>query len=195
MNKNDYVKGYKVFDPDWTCRGFRYEVGKTFEEDVMPKCCEAGFHFCKELKDCFNYYPFNPDNKVAKVIALGEIDEASNNSKCCTNKIQIVEEISWEDVLRNLNSTVILLISVPIHYYFSLSFSTLFCRPLTFSQKFLIFLLILFHLFLHFLHSFNCRPPHIFTLSEVDNFFTAKIQFYPPPYQEILCLTIFPDGF
>lgn len=95
----------------------------------------------------------------------------------------------------NLNSTVILLISVPIHYYFSLSFSTLFCRPLTFSQKFLIFLLILFHLFLHFLHSFNCRPPHIFTLSEVDNFFTAKIQFYPPPYQEILCLTIFPDGF
>ena len=95
----------------------------------------------------------------------------------------------------NLNSTVILLISVPIHYYFSLSFSTLFCRPLTFSQKFLIFLLILFHLFLHFLRSFNCRPPHIFTLSEVDNFFTAKIQFYPPPYQEILCLTIFPDGF
>ena len=95
----------------------------------------------------------------------------------------------------NLNSTVILLISVPIHYYFSLSFSTLFCRPLTFSQKFLIFLLILFHLFLHFLRSFNCRPPHIFTLSEVDNFFTAKIQFYPLPYQEILCLTIFPDGF
>ena len=69
----------------------------------MPKCCEAGFHFCKELKDCFNYYPFNPDNKVAKVIALGEIDEASNNSKCCTNKIQIVEEISWEDVLRMVN--------------------------------------------------------------------------------------------
>ena len=96
---------------------------------------------------------------------------------------------------KNLNSTVILLISVPIHYYFSLSFSTLFCRPLTFSQKFLIFLLILFHLFLHFLRSFNCRPPHIFTLSEVDNFFTAKIQFYPLPYQEILCLTIFPDGF
>ena len=98
-------------------------------------------------------------------------------------------------ILFNLNSTVILLISVPIHYYFSLSFSTIFCRPLTFSQKFLIFLLILFHLFLHFLRSFNCRPPHIFTLSEVDNFFTAKIQFYPLPYPEILCLTIFPDGF
>lgn len=97
------MEGYKVFEPDWTCRGFQYAVGKTFEEDVTPSCCNRGFHFCKELKDCFNYYPFNPDNKVAKVIALGEIDEESDDSKCCTNKIQIVEEISWEDVLRMVN--------------------------------------------------------------------------------------------
>lgn len=97
------MEGYKVFEPDWTCRGFQYEVGKTFEEDVTPSCCNRGFHFCKELKDCFNYYPFNPNNKVAKVIALGEIDEESDDSKCCTNKIQIVEEISWEDVLRMVN--------------------------------------------------------------------------------------------
>ena len=31
----DEVKGYKVFNPDWTCRGFQYEVGKIFEEDVV----------------------------------------------------------------------------------------------------------------------------------------------------------------
>ena len=97
------MEGYKVFEPDWTCRGFQYEVGKTFEEDIIPSCCNKGFHFCKELKDCFNYYPFNPDNKVAKVVALGELDEESDGSKCCTNKIQIVEEISWEDVLRMVN--------------------------------------------------------------------------------------------
>ena len=101
--KENIMEGYKVFEPDWTCRGFQYEVGKTFEEDVTPSCCNRGFHFCKELKDCFNYYPFNPDNKVAKVIALGEIDEELDDSKCCTNKIQIVEEISWEDVLRMVN--------------------------------------------------------------------------------------------
>lgn len=28
------MKGYKVFEPDWTCKGFQYEVGKTFEEVV-----------------------------------------------------------------------------------------------------------------------------------------------------------------
>ena len=93
------VKGYKVFNPDWTCRNFQYEVSMTFEEEVTPVCCDRGFHFCKELKDCFNYYPFNPNNKVAEVIALGDIDEEDgNSSKCCTNKIQNIREISWQDV-------------------------------------------------------------------------------------------------
>lgn len=92
------MEGYKVFNHDWTCIGFQYEVGKTFEEDVTPSCCERGFHFCKKLTNCFHYYDFDPNNKVAKVIALGEIDEGDNGEKCCTNKIQVVEEISWEDV-------------------------------------------------------------------------------------------------
>lgn len=98
------MQGYKVFKPDWTCRGFQYVAGETFEEDVIPLCCNRGFHFCKELKDYFNYYPFDPNNKVAKVIALGEIDESSDSGKCCTNKIQIVEEISWEKVLKMVNT-------------------------------------------------------------------------------------------
>ena len=51
------MKGYKVFEPDWTCRGFQYEVGKTYEEDVTPRVCERGFHFCKKAADCFSYYP------------------------------------------------------------------------------------------------------------------------------------------
>jgi hypothetical protein len=97
------MKGYKVFNSDWTCRGFQYEVGKVFEEDVDIQCCERGFHFCKESKDCFSYYDFKPENKVAVIEALGDIDEESDNSKCCTNKIQIVEEITWEEVLRMVN--------------------------------------------------------------------------------------------
>ena len=97
------MEGYKVFKPDWTCRGFQYQVGETYEEKFIPICCDRGFHFCKDLKDCFSYYDFNPNNKVAKVIALGDIDHSSEDSKCCTNKIQIVEEITWEEVLRLVN--------------------------------------------------------------------------------------------
>ena len=96
------VKGYKVFNPDWTCRGFQYEVGKTYEENVKPSVCDRGFHFCKQAKDCFNYYTFDPKNKVAEVIALGEV--AEEGDKCCTNKIQIVREISWEEVLTIVNT-------------------------------------------------------------------------------------------
>lgn len=64
------IKGYKVFNPDWTCRGFEYEVGQTYEEDVEPIVCDRGFHFCEKAADCFNYYQFNSVNKVAEVIAL-----------------------------------------------------------------------------------------------------------------------------
>ncbi len=45
------MEGYKVFEPDWTCRGFQYEVGKTYEEDVTPVCCYRGFHFCTKASD------------------------------------------------------------------------------------------------------------------------------------------------
>lgn len=103
MNKKNYVKGYKVFNPDWTCRGFQYEVGKTFEEDVTPKCCEAGFHFCTKAIDCFCYYSFDPNNKVAEVLALGDVDSQSTNTKCSTNKIQIIREISWQELLDIVN--------------------------------------------------------------------------------------------
>jgi len=96
------VKGFKVFNPDWTCRGFQYEVGQTYEENVIPMVCDRGLHFCKQARDCFNYYSFDPSNKVAEVIALGEV--AEEGDKCSTNKLQIVREISWEELLTLVNT-------------------------------------------------------------------------------------------
>ena len=93
---------YKVFNPDWTCRGFKYQVGKTYEEEASPSICGRGFHFCKKLADCFNYYNFDPKNKVAEIDALGDI--ADGDDKCCTNKIKIVKEITWYEVLAMVNT-------------------------------------------------------------------------------------------
>ena len=104
MNETKFVKGYKVFDPDWTCKGFQYEVGQTYEMDDEPKCCERGFHFCTKAADCFNFYGFNSDNKVAEVEALGDVDSQEEGSKCCTNKIRIVRELTWHEVLDIVNS-------------------------------------------------------------------------------------------
>ncbi|MBR4906592.1 MAG: pentapeptide repeat-containing protein [Clostridia bacterium] len=98
------VRGYKVFYPDWKCRGFQYAVGECFEMEAKPIICNRGFHFCKELADCFSYYPFDPKNKVAEVEAYGDVVENEDDgSKCCTNKISIVRELSWEEVLRLVN--------------------------------------------------------------------------------------------
>lgn len=97
------MKGYKVFNPDWTCMGYQFEVGKTFTEDVTPVCCDSGFHFCTKVIDCFKYYSFNSDNKVAEVEALGDIDTNNDGSKCSTNKIHIIKEITWHEVLDLVN--------------------------------------------------------------------------------------------
>ena len=96
------MKGYKVFNSDWTCRGFKYEVGKTYTMEEKPVICERGFHFCEKLVDCFNYYSFNPENKVAEIEATGDID-TNGEDKCCTNNITIVKELTWIEVLTMVN--------------------------------------------------------------------------------------------
>ncbi|MBS6701147.1 MAG: hypothetical protein KH284_06050 [Clostridiales bacterium] len=106
MSETGVVKGFKVFNPDWTCnpngKPFQYAVGGTYEEDVKPMVCDRGFHFCEKAADCFNYYQFNPENKVAEVLALGEVD--TDGTKSCTNKIQIVREIPWAELLEIVNT-------------------------------------------------------------------------------------------
>ena len=97
------MKGYKVFNPDWTCRGFQFEVGKVFEKKRKPKICKYGFHFCKNLIDCFTYYSFSSDNKVAEIEAVGDIDAYEDETKHCTNKIRIIRELTWREVLDMVN--------------------------------------------------------------------------------------------
>lgn len=96
------VIGYKVFNPDWTCRGFQYEVGKTYILDGDLQICVRGFHFCKKLSDCFNYYRFDPENKVAVIEASGAIVETDD--KCATDVITIIREMSWYEVLDLVNT-------------------------------------------------------------------------------------------
>ncbi|AWH83523.1 hypothetical protein DDG63_20430 (plasmid) [Clostridioides difficile] len=95
------IEGYKVFNPDWTCRNFKYEVGKTYEHDGDIEVCEAGFHFCQKAINCFNYYSFDNKNKVAKIEAIGLIK--TDGDKSVTNKITIVKEIKWEELLNIVN--------------------------------------------------------------------------------------------
>ena len=96
------IKGYKVFNPDWTCRGMKYEVGQTYKHDGPISICKAGFHFCRKVADCFSYYNFDPQNKVAEVEATGRVE--SEDTKSVTDEIKILREISWAEMLELANT-------------------------------------------------------------------------------------------
>lgn len=96
------IKGYKVFNPDWTCKGFQYEVGKTYKHNGNIEVCERGFHFCQKASACFNYYMFDPANKVAEVNAIGLVKTCGDKS--VTDEIVIVREISWQELLTLVNT-------------------------------------------------------------------------------------------
>ena len=102
MSEIGVVKGFKVFNPDWTCKDKKYGCPGRFEEDVTPSICNKGMHFCKRASDCFNYYSFDPNNKVAEVIAYGEVSEEGD--KCATNKLEVVREIPWSELLGLVNT-------------------------------------------------------------------------------------------
>jgi hypothetical protein len=97
------MKAYKVFNPDWTCKGFQYKVGETYSIQGDPLLCKRGFHACKKAADCFNYYSFSPDNKIAEVSLDGMV-AGENDDKQCTNMITIVREISWGELLELVNT-------------------------------------------------------------------------------------------
>jgi hypothetical protein len=100
---NNMIKGYKIFNPDLTCRNFQYKVGETYELNSDPILCNKGFHFCKELKDVYNYYRFDYSNPVCEIEALGTVIDDLNDNKSVTNKIKIVRILDIKEILFELN--------------------------------------------------------------------------------------------
>lgn len=99
------MRGYKVFNSDFRCNMFLFEIGKTYKhEGKAIKLCSSGFHFCKKAADCFSYYSFDPDNIVCEIDAIGNVIESIGDSKCVTSEISIVRRLSWGEVLEIVNS-------------------------------------------------------------------------------------------
>jgi hypothetical protein len=73
-----------------------------FEEEGELEVCNYGMHFCQNAADCFNYYDFDSRNHVAEVIAYGDV--VTDGDKSCTDKLEIVREIPWDEVLRIVNT-------------------------------------------------------------------------------------------
>ena len=85
------LKTYKAFDKDLSCRGFKYEVGKEYEETGDIKACEKGFHACPYPLDVFGYYA-PAGSRFCEVEQSGKIDD-SESDKVCSSKIRIGAEL------------------------------------------------------------------------------------------------------
>lgn len=92
------IKAYKAFDKDLSCRGFKYEVGKEYEETGYIKACEKGFHACPYPLDVFGYYA-PAESRFCEVEQSGKIDD-SERDKVCSSKIRIGAELDIRGLVK-----------------------------------------------------------------------------------------------
>ena len=93
------MKMYKGFDKDLKCRGFQYEIGKTYEESTA-ELCESGFHACERPLDVFKYYAPGKMSRYCEVNLDDVSDQMSNDSKRCGKKISVKAEIGIAGLVR-----------------------------------------------------------------------------------------------
>ena len=95
------VKGYKGFNQDLTCRGFQYEIGKTYEYDGDIELCRQGFHFCRKLQNVHDFYNLK-QSRICEIEADGKIEDDGIKSVC--SRISIVRELSREEIDAAVNT-------------------------------------------------------------------------------------------
>ena len=93
--------GYKAFNENLQCRGFQFEVGKTYDTGRAKKdlrlCSDAVFHFCRELHKIENVSDYRlSKSRVCEVIAEGDI--VTDGDKYGTNKLTILREIPRDEL-------------------------------------------------------------------------------------------------
>ncbi|HHV7109493.1 TPA: DUF7666 domain-containing protein, partial [Haemophilus influenzae] len=97
--ENKEIIAYKGFNQDWTCRGYQYEIGKTYEHKGNVKACESGFHACEYPLDVLSYY--SPAvSKFAVVKMSGETSKDSDDTKIASAKITIETEINLPEMIK-----------------------------------------------------------------------------------------------
>ena len=98
--------GYKATDMNGCCKGFKFEVGKTYTKDTPKEelecCTDKVFHFCRELFAIEKESNYKlPESRLFEVIAG---DYVRSGDKYGTNSLTILREIEGEEKLELINS-------------------------------------------------------------------------------------------
>ena len=90
--------GFKAMNMDMNCRGFQFELGKTYQinnEKPLNLCSESGFHFCLNFEDVFDYYNWH-SSRVFKIKTEEKV--LTEDNKSITKEITILEEVTKQDI-------------------------------------------------------------------------------------------------
>ena len=94
--KNKTVS-YKGFDKELKCRGYQYEIGKTFNHEGKVQQCQSGFHACPAPINVFNYYA-PADSRYCVVEQSGDLSE--NDDKVASSVLTVKAEINTFDIVK-----------------------------------------------------------------------------------------------
>ena len=97
--RTDVITSIKGFDSNLRCRGYQFEIGKTYTVEGKIKACENGFHACpveEHPLSVFDYYP-PAGARYCEVEQSGESDR--DGVKLASASITIKAEISIGDLI------------------------------------------------------------------------------------------------
>lgn len=103
--EQQWPKGYKAFNNDWTCLTKKYEVGKTYEEKGIKICDKGMMHYCEYPLDVLCYYsPIGYTGLESKfaLVSSGVCPKSvryNRDTKRGTNKLTVEKELNTDDLL------------------------------------------------------------------------------------------------
>ena len=91
---------YKGFEPDLSCRGYRFVMGK----NVTPEanCASNGFHCAENPLDCLSYYGNMNRSIYCLVQPGGDIDEDNRDSKIACTELTILRRLTKKEFSMHL---------------------------------------------------------------------------------------------
>ena len=96
---SEKIIAYKAMNPDMTCRGKKYEVGKTYFEDKAD-CCNEGMHACENPFEVLCYYSMKDNPRFFEVECGGEISKSDEGSKLACTELTVRGELNFAGMLK-----------------------------------------------------------------------------------------------
>jgi hypothetical protein len=95
------ITAYKGFDRNLQCRGFQFEIGKTYTHEGKVEACKSGFHAIEgHPLEVFGYYAPGV-SRFGMVELDGDLARHGEDSKVAGQILTVGKEIGISDLVRD----------------------------------------------------------------------------------------------